>query len=65
MRKLVLVAFPAFLLAACDERRQPSNPPGTEVRSGTPSGDQGSTQPNQGGIPAGQAQPQQPQTPAN
>jgi hypothetical protein len=64
MRHVALV-LPLILLAACDERRQPSNPPGTNVRQGEPSRAEGSAQPPQGGIPAGQAQPQQPQTPAN
>jgi hypothetical protein len=57
----ILIAFCLIsVLAACDQR-QPSNPPGTRVGTGTQtSPDGGAPQPAQGGIPAGQANPQKP-----
>jgi hypothetical protein len=62
MRRIVplLLLSTIVLVAACDERRQPAPPPGTMKGNATPGPETGSTQPTQGGIPAGQSNPQRP-----
>jgi hypothetical protein len=64
LKALPLLLLSVVTMAACDERRQPSNPPGTEVGTGTPGQPSNAPPPPPaGGIPAGQGEPQQPQTP--